>query len=84
MHKLQRITKLIAWNSHLALKVAITSRYDVTSVILTRDIRDIQDILLLLVQNYDKVVARRIITRVAARLHRRSVGTNDFLISANL
>ena len=35
VHKLQRISKLIAWKSHLALKAAITSRCDVTSVILS-------------------------------------------------
>ena len=29
-------------------------------------------------QNYDKVVARRFITRVAGRLHRRSLGINFF------
>ena len=35
VHRLQRISKLIARNSHLALKVAITSGCDVTSIILT-------------------------------------------------
>ena len=35
VHKLQRISKLIAKNSHLTLKAAITSRCDVTSIILT-------------------------------------------------
>ena len=30
VHKLQRISKLIAWNSHLALKAAVTSQCDVT------------------------------------------------------
>ena len=35
VHKLQRIPNLIARNSHLALKAAITSRCDVTSIILT-------------------------------------------------
>ena len=34
-HKLQEISKLIARNSLLALKAAITSRCDVTSIILT-------------------------------------------------
>ena len=34
-------------------------------------------------QNYDKVVARRLFGRVVERLHRRSVGINVF-ISANL
>ena len=32
LYKLQRISKLIARNSHLVLKSAITSRYDVTSI----------------------------------------------------
>ena len=36
VHKLQRISKLIARNSHLAMKAAITSRCDVTSIILTK------------------------------------------------
>ena len=35
VHKLQRISKLIAWNSHLALKAARTSQCDVTSVLFT-------------------------------------------------
>ena len=35
VQKWQKITKLIAWNSHIALKVALTSRCDVTSIILT-------------------------------------------------
>ena len=38
VYKLQRISKLIARNSHLALKAAITSRCGVTSIILTRRI----------------------------------------------
>ena len=35
VHELQRISKLITRNSHLALKAATTSQYDVTSIILT-------------------------------------------------
>ena len=35
VHKLLRISKLIAWNRYLALEAAITSQCDVTSVILT-------------------------------------------------
>ena len=37
VHKLQRISELIAWIriSHLALKAAKTSRRDATSIILT-------------------------------------------------
>ena len=58
VHKMQRISKLIARNSHLALKAAITSLGDVTIIILTSaQNRDVQGILLLLMQNYDKVVA---------------------------
>ena len=36
LYTLQRISKLIARNSYLALKEAITSQCDVTSIILTR------------------------------------------------
>ena len=36
MYKLQRISKLIARNSSLALKAVFTSRCDVTNIILTR------------------------------------------------
>ena len=58
VHKLQRISKSVARNSHLALEAATTSRYDVTSIILTGALnRDIQEILLLLMQNHNKVVA---------------------------
>ena len=68
LHKLQRISKLVARNSHLAVKAAITSRCDVTSIIVTRrKIETLQGILLLLIQNYDKVVARRFHARVAGR-----------------
>ena len=35
VHNMQIISKLKTWNSHLALKAAIISRCDVTSVILT-------------------------------------------------
>ena len=35
VNKLQRISKFAARNRHLALKAAITSPYDVTSIILT-------------------------------------------------
>ena len=35
VHKLQKISKFVTWNSDLALKAAITSRCDVTNVILT-------------------------------------------------
>ena len=66
--KLQRISKLIARNSHLALKTAIMSQCDVTSIILTkRKNRDIQGILCLLMQNYDKVIERRFLAREASR-----------------
>ena len=36
VYKLQRISKFIAMNSRIALKAAITSRCDVTSIILAR------------------------------------------------
>ena len=64
----QRIFELITWNNHLALKTAITSRCDVTKVPLTSaKNRDIQGILVLLMQNFDKVVAKRFLVRVAGR-----------------
>ena len=65
---MQKIFDLIAWKNHLALKTAITSRCDVTHVILTSaKNRDIQGILVLLMQNFDKVVAKRFLVRVAGR-----------------
>ena len=56
LYKLQIISKLIARNSHLAMKVAITAQSDITSIILTRHkIENIQGILLSLTQNYNNV-----------------------------
>ena len=85
MHKLQIISKLIAWNGYLALKAAIASRFDVIIVILTiASNRNIQVILLLLMQNYDKVVARRFLVRIAGRSHRLSVGIDVLMMNVNL
>ena len=60
VNKFQIISKLKDWNSHLALKAALTSRYDVNSVNLNiASNRKIQGIRLLLMQNNDKVVASK-------------------------
>ena len=64
VNKLQRISKLKDW------KAAKTSRCNVNRVSLNiPENRNIQIILLVLMQNYDKVVARRFFVRIARRLH---------------
>ena len=61
---------MIDWNTPLAFKAAITSRCDVNIVILNINLnRNIQEIILLLMQNCDKVVARRFLVRISGRLH---------------
>ena len=84
VNKLQRISKLKDWNSHLALKTAMRSRCDVNSVILTIAYnRNIQGNILLLMQNYDKIVAVRIPVRIAGHLHRQERKYRRFLTNVN-
>ena len=70
VYRLQKISKLIVLNCHLALKAAIMSRCDVNKTDLTSVlIRDIYEILFLPKQNYSKVVARRYLVRIVGCLH---------------
>ena len=58
------------WNSHLAFEAAILSPYAVNLTGVLN--RDIQGIIPLLMQNYDKFVARRFLVRIYTMTHKFS------------
>ena len=71
VNKLRRLSKLIDWNSHIALKAAITLQCDADSVIWNiAENRNIKGILYLLMLHINKVGAMGFLNRIAGRLHR--------------